>query len=320
VSLGKSNTTNVTALDRFDTNAIAASSMFRLAFPYADGEAERSEMAYLEKRFDVDVANGGKLKAPIKRKGGRPSKKALEAEEKAGELPEGSTGVKLQGTWIPCADALEVAKEYGLAMFAQPLIEAQASQATTGEPLLTPSKNSKLSTPMSSKATKGLAKEESGSQDSFASPKIVRTRTTKRVKEDGSEEILVEKSETTLEPVNNMTQAQIEAQIKEAKSLAKGIQAEGVKSSTPSRKRRAVNQAPSADVDPLADEEYESGYAVVRSLRKGGRAVRRRPIITTAGALSAVGAGTLAWMAGGDLDVATQLVQQGIASLSNWFF
>lgn len=299
--------------------------MFRLAFPYADGEAERGEMGYLEKRFDTDVANGGRYKAP-KRGRGRVSKKILEAEELAGELPEGSTGVKLQGTWIPCSDALAIAKEYGLQRFAQPLIEAKASQTDNGQPILTPSKMDKISTPTSAKTKRSKVKGEESSFDDMpssltdASPTVTRTRTTKRVKEDGSEEVLVEKTETSLEPVGALSSAQIEAQIKEAQSLAKGIQSNGDKAPTSSRKRRAVTQTPTADLDPLADEEYESSNAVVRSLRKSGRAVRRRPIVTTAGALSAVGAGTLAWMAGGNLDVATQLVQQGVANLGSWFF
>lgn len=314
----------VTFACRFDTDAIAASSMFRLAFPYADGEAERGEMAYLERRFDADVANGGRYVAPTRGRG-KPSKKTLRAEELAGELPEGSTGVKLQGTWIPCSDASEIAKDYGLLRFAQPLIDAKASQSPNGEPLLTPSKLDKVAS--SSKKVK----KNSTSVDESSSPTITRTRTTKRVKEDGSEEVVVEKSETTLEPAGKLSAAQIEAQIKESQSLARGIQANGDVSSGSSRKRRALNQTPTADVDILADEDYEASNAVVRSLRKGGRAVRRRPIISTAGALSAVGAGTLAWVSGGNLDIATQIlqqnldvashiVQQGVANIGAWFF
>lgn len=302
---------------RFDTDAIAASSMFRLAFPYADGEAERGEMAYLERKFEADVANGGRLKAS--KKGRRSSKKTNDSEVQQGELPEGSSGVKLQGTWIPCSDALAIAKDYGLLRYAQPLIEAKASQADNGQPILTPSKHDKISRPTSTKVKRSRAKEAEV-EESNESPTIIRTRTTKRVKEDGSEEITVEKTETTLEPIGTLSSAQIQAQIKEAQSLAKGIQGSGEASSS-SRKRRALNQTPTADVDQLADEEYEgSSNSVVRSLRKGGRAVRRRPIITTAGALSAVGAGTLAWISGGNLDVATQLLQQGVANLQSWFF
>ena len=38
--------------------------MFRLAFPYADADEESAEMAYLESRFDTDVANGGMTTRP----------------------------------------------------------------------------------------------------------------------------------------------------------------------------------------------------------------------------------------------------------------
>lgn len=90
---------------RFDTDAIAASSMFRLAFPYADGEAKQGEMAYLERRFEADVADGGRLR--VAKKPRRSTEKTLESEVILGELPEGSSGVRLQGTWIPCSDAME---------------------------------------------------------------------------------------------------------------------------------------------------------------------------------------------------------------------
>lgn len=300
---------------RFDTDAIAASSMFRLAFPFADGEAERGEMGYLEKRYDTELANGGTVKAPAKRGRGRVSKKA---EEMIGKLPEGSTGVRLQGVWVPCPEALDVAVEYGLQQFAQPLIQAQAFIGEDGRPKLVG--DEKVKTPASTKTKRAKAGESSIDEGLDSSPSVTRTRTTKRVKEDGSEEVLVEKTETTLEPASTLSNADMDAQIREAQLLAKGIQANGEKASTSSRKRRAVNQTPKADVDPLADEDYESSSVVARSLRRGGRAVRRRPIVTTAGALSAVGAGTLAWLAGGNIDVASQIVQQGVANLGSWFF
>ena len=302
---------------------MAASSMFRLAFPYADGEAEKSEMAYLEKKYDADLANGGRIKAP-KRGRGKPSKKTLELEEEAGKLPEGSSGVKLQGTWIPCADALVVAKEYGLLRFAKPLIEAQATPSESGPPILTPSKSDTISAPTSTtKAKRGRpsAAAKAAAAENASSPTVTRTRVTKRVKEDGVEEVTIEETKTTLESAGkNMTNAQIEEQIKESQALAKGIQSSaGPATSTSSRKRRAISQGASAELDLLADDDYESSNAVVRSLRKSGRAVRRRPIVTTAGALSAVGAGALAWLSGGNLDVATQLVQQGVANLQSLF-
>ncbi|UZJ55088.1 hypothetical protein CBS101457_004408 [Exobasidium rhododendri] len=333
-------------LKRFDTNAIAASSMFRLAFPFADGDAENGEMAYLESKFDAEAANGGMRKV-LKRSRGKGARKTQDVDTGEEELPEGSTGVKLQGTWIPCADAPEIAKEYGLLRFAQPLIDAQASQTQTGQLILTPSKLDKNSTPSSQSSKKESGKKSGSLADeaSEPSPTITRIRTTKRVKGDGSEDVLVEKSEITLEPASKLTAEQIEAQIKESQSFAKGIQSSAnstPSSSSSSKKRRAVNQTPTADVDVLADEDYEGSNAVVRSLRKGGRAVRRRPIISTAGALSAIGAGTLAWISGGSLDVATHLVQQnldvathlvqqnldvaahllqqGVANVGSWFF
>jgi hypothetical protein len=95
--------------------------------------------------------------------------------------------------------------------------------------------------------------------------------------------------------------------------------------SSSGRKRRATNQRPTADLDPLADDDAEeapASNAVVRSVRRGAGVVRRRPVATTAGALAsagAIGAGALAWMAGGNLDVAQQIVSQGVASISAWF-
>ena len=111
-------------LKRFDTNAIAGSSMFRLAFPYADAEEESAEMTYLESRFDTDVANGGVIPPPRSR-----SSRKLTSDttaKAAGTLPPGSTGVRLQGVWIPCEHAMSIANDYGLVEYAQPLIEATA--------------------------------------------------------------------------------------------------------------------------------------------------------------------------------------------------
>ncbi len=122
-------------LKRFDTNAMAASSMFRLAFPFADGNAEAAEMQFLDAKYDTNRANGGyileEVKAPeTPKKRGRPRKNpetpkkdaATDSESVAGEkqirvLPEGSTGVRLQGTWIPAEDAADVAEDYGIAKF-----------------------------------------------------------------------------------------------------------------------------------------------------------------------------------------------------------
>lgn len=300
-------------LKRFDTNAIAASSMFRIAFPYASLDAEKVEMEYLEKRYDSTVANGG-LQRVYKRPKGRGAKKTAEGGETYEEkLPPGSSGVKLQGTWIPSVDGLELSKEYGLERFARPLIEAQASQSDEGFPILTPSKIDTVSTP-----TSGRAKQRVSQLSNDESPSVTHTRATKRTKDDGSQEVLVEKSSTR----GDLTAKQIDDQIKESQALAKGIQANGLTSSS-SRKRRAVHQVPSADAGALDEDDYEGSNAVIRSFRRGTRAARRRPVVTTAGALGAagaVGAGTLAWIAGGNIDVASQLVQQGIQNIGSWFF
>lgn len=303
-------------LRRFDTNAIAASSMYRLAFPFASVEDERREMEYLEQRYDVITANGGPEKI-YKRPRGRPSKKVLESGELPFEerLPAGSSGVKLQGTWIPCADGLELAKEYRLERFARPLIEAKARQSEEGVPILTPSANDTVSTPTSGRSTKILKQALHSTEGSPSA-----ARATKRTKEDGSQEVIVEKS--TLQ--RGVNAEQMEKQIREAQSLAKSIQVNGTPAATPSRKRRAANQSPSARIDPFSDaEDYESANVVVRSFRRGTRVARRRPVATTAGALGAVGAvgaGALAWFAGGNLDVAAQMVQQGVNNLGSWFF
>ena len=122
-------------LKRFDTNAIAGSSMFRLAFPYADAEEESVEMTYLESRFDTEAANGGFVAASRSsspRKTDTPSKKT-------GTMPPGSTGVRLQGVWIPCQHASSIANDYGILELAQPLIEATA--------LLLPNSNTPILNP-----------------------------------------------------------------------------------------------------------------------------------------------------------------------------
>ena len=118
-------------LKRFDTNAVAATSMFKLAFPYATPAAEQAEMAYLEQKYDCKSANGGTKTdlVPVaqigedgRKKPGRPRK------ELRTYLPEGSSGVVLQGTWVPAGDAIRLAKEYGLERYAMPLIEAKAAE------------------------------------------------------------------------------------------------------------------------------------------------------------------------------------------------
>ena len=125
-------------LKRFDTNAIAGSSMFRLAFPYADGEEESAEMAYLESRFDTNVANGGTLAPATPRRGRKPDPNNAKSNG-SGVLPPGSTGVRLQGVWIPCEQAAPIAEDYGLLELAQPLLEATAVLLPNDDvPLLNP--------------------------------------------------------------------------------------------------------------------------------------------------------------------------------------
>ncbi|PWN46743.1 hypothetical protein IE53DRAFT_407811 [Violaceomyces palustris] len=343
-------------LKRFDTNAIAASSMFRLAFPYADGEAESGEMRYLDARYDTDRANGGMVLAsslvsekdkpvaspetPVKQS--VPGSEAAVAAPDAKVLPEGSTGVRLQGTWIPCSDALQVAEEYGLTRFAKPLIEATAKHAEDGSgPILTsPSKTSEAA-PRSTKTKR----QRTALSDEPTSPSVTRTRTTRTSHADGSEEVSIVREETiveeeptasTSEAPAQLTTSEIEAQIQEAKALAAGITAsnssKGEEES--SKKRRAVNDRPTADLADAADDDEEEredeghglrGGRIARTLRRGTRVARRRPIATTAGVLTAagaVGAGAVAWLAGGNLDVAVQTIQQSVQSLgiTGWFF
>ncbi|PWN92452.1 hypothetical protein FA10DRAFT_266212 [Acaromyces ingoldii] len=313
-------------LKRFDTNALAASSMYRLAFPYADGEAERGEMEYLEKRYDAEMANGG-LEPARRRPRGRPSKKAAQEHDEAAmaerKLPPGSTGVRLQGTWIPSADALEVAKEYGLTRYAQPLIEAKAEYSDdNGGPVLTPSKNDKVSTPSrSTKRQRRIDEQEVGLDGE--SPSVTRTRTTRTTQPDGSERIEIEQTETSIESSKGLTEAQIQAELQASKALAQGLrQSADSSSTTRGTKRRAANQAPSANIDVLADDDEDTNNAVVRSIRSGARAARRRPVATATGALGAAGAvgvGALAWISGGNLDMAVSLVQQGLQNAGSWF-
>lgn len=305
-------------LKRFDTNAIAASSMFRLAYPHASLEHEAEEMQYLEQRYETDIANGGHTKV-LRKPRGRPSKKTLEGEQELQYdevLPAGSTGVRLQGTWIPSADALNVAAEYGLERWARPLIEAKATESDSGTAILTPAKGDKVSTPTSGRSKKIL---QQVLENPTGSPTSI-LRAAKRSKDDGSQEVSVDQKILQ----SGLSAEQIAKQIKESQALAKNVQVKGASSGTPSLKRRAANQNPSAVNDEFDEtEDYENANVVVRSLRRGQRVARRRPIATTAGALGAVGAvgaGTLAWAAGGNLDIAVQLVQQGVQNLSSWFF
>lgn len=332
-------------LVRFDTNAIAASAMFQLAFPYADGAAEATEMAYLDRKFETDRANGGMIAKPRTSKRGRPKKNAPTAEEEGEvlELPVGSTGVRLQGTWLPCEDAVEVAEEYGLLLYARPLIEAQAIHTESGPQLVgleserVPAAAKTPESPPSStrkrqRTSKAAAAEQAEattaadeSTASSASPKAAtRTRTKKTIKADGTSETTTTKTTTTIEPAEGgLSQKEIDEQIKKSKELAKQVQAAPAASPQKAggRKRRASNERPTADLDHLADDS--SVNFVSRQVRRGTRAVQRRPVVSAAGAVgaaAAAGVGALAWFAGGNVDVAQQLVQQGLQQLSGFFF
>ncbi|SAM84692.1 uncharacterized protein UBRO_06094 [Ustilago bromivora] len=330
-------------LKRFDTNAMAASSMFRLAFPFADGNAEAAEMQFLDAQYDTNSANGGYILEEVKvpetpKKRGRPRKTAETPKKDAGStdtepvsgekqirvLPEGSTGVRLQGTWIPAEDAMEVAEDYGIAKFALPLIHATAEHAVDGgAPILTSAPvAAEVKTPRKRQRVSAAASSASDAH----SPKMVQKVT--RV-ENAAGTISKVNVETTLETGSStsngipaaLSQAEIEAQIAEAKALAAGI----IKSATASgkttasgrgQKRRAVNERPTAELDPLADDEdYAQSGTVVRAFKRGTRIARKRPIATTAGvvaAAGAVGAGALAWISGGDPDLALQTLQNSL--------
>ncbi|KAK0535278.1 hypothetical protein OC834_001571 [Tilletia horrida] len=361
-------------LKRFDTNALAASSMFKIAFPYASADEERTEMAYLERRFECDAANGGIIptaaaddgaesttETPSKRSRGRPRKSAAPVPTAAG------TGVRLQGTWIPASDALEVADEYRILKFARGLIEAQAELdgdrqlyliTPTGERLhQASSKRSAAKTNGAANGAEGVsetprrkrARQSEAAAASSAStttttttstttnaagettPSVVRTKTTRTVAQDGSEEVRVERTETTVGTVISPEEAN--AQLEEARAFAISKRAESSSagaaaagtSASGSRKRRAVADAPRSGAGAAGEEEeyaadgsmVPSG-ALVTTVRRGARAVRRRPIASAAGlvgATAAAGAGVLAYASGGDLQAAIQLAQQGLASL-----
>lgn len=391
--------------------------MFRLAFPFADGEAERKEMAYLERRFDCNLANGGPgrveanasvagtddeagnasetgIKTP-KRGRGRPRKVQPKVEEDAAEgsaaatapvsngttnaVPaSGSTGVRLQGTWVPAADAIEIAEEYGLLTYARPLIEARTVPAADGSETPVLAERIDPTIPPGTRPIKRLrippvdevklvyayneaeaeAKRKAASGSGSGSPSVVRTRTTRTTLPDGSEEVRVETTETSIVSedadeemagpdsgsgaAQALSQTEIESQIAQAKALAANVQSSSTTAGAGSTgtKRRATTEA-SAELDALAsdeeDEEEEErgnfqGFAtdrrirpIVRTLRRGARSARARPIATTAGVLtaaSAIGAGAAAWLAPASVEAGFQLLQQGVQNIGwgGWFF
>ncbi|PWY97507.1 hypothetical protein BCV70DRAFT_202772 [Testicularia cyperi] len=347
-------------LKRFDTNAMAASSMFRLAFPYSDGTAEADEMQYLDATYDTNRANGGYVVEEVKvpetpKKRGRPRKNPetpkkdeTDTESAAGEkqirvLPTGSTGVRLQGTWIPAEDAATVAEDYGIAKFALPLIHATAElgenggppvltspAATTTSEVKTPRKRQRTA-PAAAAAAAAAAGAAASASDVEASPKMVQ-KVTRVENPDGS--LAQVNVETTIEaPASSangahatLSQADIDAQIAEAKALAAGIQktaaaaaASRSPGSTRGQKRRALNDRPTAELDLLADDdEYADSGRVVRAFRRTTRVARKRPIATTAGvvaAAGAVGAGALAWISGGNADIAIQTLQNSLQNM-----
>ena len=164
--------------------------------------------------------------------------------------------------------------------------------------------------------------------DAEASPKLVQ-KVTRVENADGT--ISQVNVETTIEAESSssngipaaLSQAEIEAQIAEAKALAAGIQksatAGGKAAASRGQKRRAVNDRPTAELDPMADDdEYAESGRVVRAFRRGTRVARKRPIATTAGvvaAAGAVGAGALAWISGGNPDLALQTLQSSLQSI-----
>ncbi|KAJ1596940.1 hypothetical protein NDA14_001419 [Ustilago hordei] len=336
-------------LKRFDTNAMAASSMFRLAFPFANGKAEAAEMQFLDAQYDTNRANGGyileEVKAPeTPKKRGRPRKTAETPKKDAGStdtepisdekqirvLPEGSTGVRLQGTWIPAEDAVEVAEDYGIAKFALPLIHATAEHAVDGgAPILTSAPvAAEVKTPRKRQRVSAAASSASSASDAH-SPRMVQKVTRVENVAGTISKVTVESTLETGSSTSNgiptaLSQAEIEAQIAEAKALAAGITGSvtafgKTTASGRGQKRRAVNDRPTAELDPLADDEdYAQSGTVVRAFKRGTRIARKRPIATTAGvvaAAGAVGAGALAWISGGNPDLALQTLQNSLQSI-----
>ncbi|WFD18922.1 hypothetical protein MCAP1_001135 [Malassezia caprae] len=327
----------------FDTNAIAGSSMFRLAFPFAESEEESAEMAYLESRFNTDVANGGFLPAPRTR-GRKP------ASSRKGTLPPGSTGVRLQGVWIPCEEALSIASDYGLKELAQPLIHATAVLPPNEEvPILNP-------------GAETLAAIKNGEKIQTEQPAtpVRQTKRARTVRESASttstplaavEELVDVPAATTGRrstrrqarataaeappPAENpMTSASVEEQIAEAKRLAAQIQSEA-RNEAPQERASAKRRAEDEDEDAPAEPQAATGR-VTRALRK-----HRRPIAGAAGMLTAAGAvglGAMALYSGNinlsstvpnmlqqlqqvDYASALQTIQQNIQNwaVSSWF-
>lgn len=320
--------------------------MFRLAFPFAEAEEESVEMAYLESRFNTDVANGGFLPAPRSR-----SRKGASTARK-GTLPSGSTGVRLQGVWIPCEEALPIAADYGLKELAQPLIDATAVLPPNEDvPVLNPDadtlaaiKNGEKiqteqpATPVrQTKRPRTVRESASTTSTPLAAveelvdmPSATNRRSTRRQNRATAAEAPPPSAPTAENP---LTSASVEAQIAEAKRLAAQIQSEARAEAVqerPSAKRRAEDENEDVAVQPQA------ATGVTRVLRK-----HRRPIAGAAGVLTAAGAvglGAMALYSGninlsstvpqvlqhlGQVDYASalQTIQQNIQNwaVSSWF-
>lgn len=147
---------------RFDTEAISASSLFRVAFPQASEDAERDEMAYLAQRYNT---------------------------RRAGDEDEAGNG-KLTGVWVPVEDAPTLIKEYELTRFAAELLAFEApSTMPAGEAISTPtaptprrraskspgpptsarSKRSRVMSPPASAATSIATRSQTSTMQSLAS-------------------------------------------------------------------------------------------------------------------------------------------------------
>ncbi|KAL9939541.1 hypothetical protein V8E36_001358 [Tilletia maclaganii] len=343
-------------LKRFDTNALAASSMFKIAFPYANADEERVEMEYLERRFDCDAANGGSVHGDDGAEStAETPKRGRPRPRKSTAVPSHTgTGVRLQGTWIPAGDAVEVADEYRILKYARGLIDAQAELDDHRQLFLVTPDGERIAQASSKRAAAKSNGNEGGSSavaetprrkrarqseagttttstttttvaGDKTTPSVVRTKTTRTVGPDGSEEVRVERTETTVGTVISPEEAN--TQLEEARAFAISKRAEAAAGGSAaaaggSRKRRAVTDAP-RDGTGAAGEEDEyvapaTSNALVTTVRRGARAVQRRPIVSAAGlvgATAAAGAGALAYASGGDLQAAIQLAQQGLASL-----
>lgn len=329
----------------FDTNAIAGSSMFRLAFPFAELEEESAEMAYLESRFNTDVANGGFLPAPRTR-GRKP------ASTRKGALPPGSTGVRLQGVWIPCEEALSIAADYGLKELAQPLIDATAVLPPNEEvPVLNPDaetlaaikngdkvQTEQPATPVRQTKRARTARESASTTSTplAAVEELVDVPATTTGRRSTRRQARATTAETAPPSENPMTSASVEEQIAEAKRLAAQIQSEA-RSEAPQERASAKRRADDDNEDEDVPAEPQAATSrVTRVLRK-----HRRPIAGAAGMLTAAGAvglGAVALYSGNinlsttmpnvlqqlqqvDYASALQTIQQNIQNwaVSSWF-